>query len=267
MGFMITDVTKNGTDRPEMRQDRLTALMAALQPQARPCATDDPAATLLLHPDRLVLRLQGERAPPDAALFAVRFEVAIPLHEALHGSPDTVVLRTHDAPALRQLVAVLLDEVGAGRCGSAETIARLAEALLVLALRRALDGSPPAHGVLAGLSHPRLHRAIVAIHADPGAAWTVEALADRAGMSRSRFMAVFRDLIGLSPLAYVTRWRMEIARAALERGAHPRDVARRVGYGSVPALRRVLRRHADERAQVTVNGSGAPRQTSASAPR
>jgi transcriptional regulator GlxA family with amidase domain len=114
---------------------------------------------------------------------------------------------------------------------------------LVLVLRRFLDGAPPAHGVLAGLSHPRLHHAIVAVHSDPGTTWTVEALADLAGMSRSRFMATFRDLIGLSPLAYVTRWRVEFARAALARCAVPRDVARQVGYGSLASLRRAMRRH------------------------
>jgi AraC-like DNA-binding protein len=250
MGFMSADVIETNTDRPKPRLDRLTALMAALHPQARRCALDDPAATLLLGPDRLVLRLRNTGSAPADARLAFRVDVAIPLHEALHGSPDRVELTTADAPALRQLSLVLLDEAEAARCGSEETLARLAEALLVLALRRALDGTPPTHGVLAGLSHPRLHQALVAIHADPGAAWTVEGLANRAGMSRSRFMALFRDLIGLSPLAYVTRWRIEVARAALDRGIPPRDVARRVGYGSVSALRRVLRR-----------------QTSASAPR
>ena len=240
---MNTNVTENDTDHPNLRLDRLTALMAALQPQARPCAPNDPAATLLLCPDRVVLRLQAGSLPPTDARLAFRFDMAIPLHEALHGTPGSLSIATEDVPGLRQLATVALDEADAGRCGASQTMARLAEALLVLALRRALDGAPPAHGVLAGLSHPRLHRAIVAIHSDPGAPWTVEALADRAGMSRSRFMAAFRDLIGLSPLAYVTRWRVEIAQAALDRGAHPRDVARRVGYGSPTALRRVMRRH------------------------
>lgn len=245
---MSTDVTENDTDHPERRVDRLTALMAALQPQARPCAPDDPTATLLLCPERVVLRLQAGSPPPTDARLAFRFDMAIPLREALHGTPGSLSIATEDVPGLRQLATVALDEADAGRCGASQTMARLAEALLVLALRRALDGAPPAHGVLAGLSHPRLHRAIVAIHSDPGAPWTVEALAGRAGMSRSRFMAVFRELIGLSPLAYVTRWRVDVARAALDRGIPPREVARRVGYGSAAALRRVLRRQTSAKA-------------------
>jgi AraC-like DNA-binding protein len=243
MGFMDADVTEYVAESPKARRDRLTALIAALRPVARPCRSDDPSAALFVHPDRLVLRLRGTDPALRDAELAIRVDVAIPLHEALQGSPDCVTLATDDAPGLRQLALVLLDEARGARCGSGETIARLAEALLVLVLRRVLDGAPPAHGVLAGLSHPRLHHAIVAVHSDPGTAWTVEALADLAGMSRSRFMATFRDLIGLSPLAYVTRWRVELARAALARGAVPRDVARQVGYGSLASLRRAMRRH------------------------
>ena len=240
---MGADVTKFEAESPNVRQDRLTALMTALRPVARLCDRDDPAAVLLIYPDRLVLRLRGNEPSREDAELTVRIDVAIPLHEALHGSPDCVTLDSRDAPGLRQLALVLLDEARAGHCGSGETVARLSEALLVLILRRALDAAPPAQGVLAGLSHPRLHRAIVAVHADPASPWTVEGLADLAGMSRSRFMATFRDLIGVSPLAYVTRWRVDLARSALARGGAPRDVARQVGYGSLASLRRAMRRH------------------------
>ena len=242
MGWMDTDAPDYVAQSPNFRRDRLTALVGAIRPVARVCAVDDPAATLLLGTDAVVLRLRQAPAPGRAA-FAVRFDCAIPLHEALSGAPDRIAIDLDDSPGLKQLAEVLLDEAGAGRCGSADTVARLSEALLVMTLRRAIDGAPQDHGVLAGLSHPRLHHAIVAIHAHPEAAWSVEGLADLAGMSRSRFMAAFRDVMGLSPLAYVTRWRVELARAALDRGTHPRDVARQVGYGSPPALRRAMRRH------------------------
>jgi AraC-like DNA-binding protein len=243
MGKMDADVTEFLAQSPSFRRDRLTALIGAMRPIARVCPVDDPAAMLLVAPSEVVLRLRPGPAPGQTAAFAARFDCAIPLHEALRGAPDTILVKTEDSPGLKQLAEVLLDEAGAGRCGSADTVARLSEALLVMTLRRAIDGAPQDHGVLAGLSHPRLHQAIVAIHAHPEAAWSIEGLANLAGMSRSRFMAAFGEVIGLSPLAYVTRWRMELARAALGRGAKPRDVARQVGYGSPPALRRAMRRH------------------------
>ncbi len=240
---MDADVIEYVTQSPSIRRDRLTALIGALQPLARVCPVDDPAAMLLLRPDQVVLRLRPGPVVGTTVAFAVRFDCAIPLHEALHGTPETIVTQTVESPGLNQLAAVLLDETGAGRCGSTETVARLSEALLVMILRRVIDRAPPTHGVLAGLSHPRLHPVILAIHAHPATAWSIERLAELAGMSRSRFMATFGDVIGLSPLAYVARWRMGLARAALDRGMPPRDVARQVGYGSTPALRRAMLRH------------------------
>ncbi len=243
MGHMDADVIEFVVQSPSIRRDRLTALIGALRPIALVCPVDDPAAMLLLRPGQVVLRLRPGPVIGKTVAFAVRFDCAIPLHEALHGAPETIATQTEESPGLDQLSAVLLDEAGAGRCGSTETVARLSEALLVMILRRVIDRAPSSHGVLAGLSHPRLHHVIVAIHANPAAAWSIERLAELAGMSRSRFMATFGDVIGLSPLAYVTRWRMGLAQAALDRGMPPRDVARQMGYGSTPALRRAMRRH------------------------
>lgn len=67
-------------------------------------------------------------------------------------------------------------------------------------------------------------------------------LATEAGMSRSRFMAGFTEAIGISPMAYVTRWRLGLARDALARGVSVKDVAHRLGYRSVAGFRRAWQR-------------------------
>ena len=242
MGFLETDGPVFVTDSPKLRQDRLVSLIRALRPVARVCEVDDPGAALVLVPGEVILRLRSGAAAEPGALLAIRFDCAMALSAALPGAPDRIVMPVEEGGALGALAAVLLEEAGAGRCGADQTVARLAEAMLVLLLRATLDGARPVTGVLAGLSHPRLHRAVVAIHDAPATGWTVEALAEVAGMSRSRFMAAFSEVIGLSPLAYVTRWRVALAQVALEDGAEPRVVAREVGYGSLAALRRAMRR-------------------------
>ena len=87
------------------------------------------------------------------------------------------------------------------------------------------------------LADKRLGAAIGAIHADPARRWTLQALAERAGMSRSTFALKFKQKVGKSPMEYVTQWRM---RLAADRLANARDpvsvVALSLGYESESAF-------------------------------
>jgi AraC-like DNA-binding protein len=70
-----------------------------------------------------------------------------------------------------------------------------------------------------------------------GPPWTVEPLAEAAGMSRSAFAARFKELLGQTPLEYVTEWRMQKAMRLLQRRDKKLiDVARSVGYESDAAF-------------------------------
>lgn len=240
---MNPDVPIFVSDRPVLRRDRLSALISALRPVATLCAPDDPKAALVLTETSLVLIARPRAAPEPDAVIAARFECAMPLFQVLHGSPDRLEVAMGDCPDLAALAHVMTAEAQANRCGSHLAMARLFEATLVLVLRRAIDASPPEPGLLSGLSHPRLHRALVAIHAAPARPWTIELLSAEAGMSRSRFMADFSDRIGNSPLAYVTQWRMGLAHVALNQGASVRDAARSVGYETAAGFRRAWLRH------------------------
>lgn len=243
MGFMDTYVPRMRPESTNLRRDRLSAVIAALRPVATVCAVDDPGAQMALTPAALVLRLQPDLAPEPNAVVALRLESALPLAQTLRGAPDRLEIAFDDCPDLGALASVMATEARARRCGAPHAMARLAEAMLIIALRRAIDTASPAPGLLAGLSHPRLHRALEAIHDRPGAHWTVEALAEQAGMSRSRFMAGFAEAIGTSPMAYVAQWRLGLARKALAEGVVLKDVARRSGYRSAAAFRRALQRH------------------------
>lgn len=239
------------TGRPEAapRLDRLSALLAALAPVATPLAPGSAADGPCLivtgpgRPAEVVLRLRpGAEA---GTLAAARLDFAAPPAIVLRGLPSRISVAVGGRPEVAAIAAVLVAETAAPRCGSAPTRARLAEALLVLLLRGIIDGAgeatPPA-GLLAGLAHPRLHRALVALHDDPARAWDSEALAARAGMSRTAFMAAFSATLGLPPGAYLASWRMQAGHDALRRGAPVKEAARRAGYGSPAAFSRAYRR-------------------------
>jgi AraC-like DNA-binding protein len=73
--------------------------------------------------------------------------------------------------------------------------------------------------------------------------WTVESLAEAAGMSRSAFAARFKEILGQTPLEYVTEWRMQKAMQLLQqRDTKLIDIARSVGYESGTAFSKAFKR-------------------------
>ena len=92
-----------------------------------------------------------------------------------------------------------------------------------------------------GLGDPRLARALDAMHKHPETSWSLEALAQSAGMSRARFAAHFRQVVGITPFDYLTNWRMAVAQTMLLQGKSLKRIAPAVGYANSTALTRVFR--------------------------
>lgn len=239
------------TESPKPHRDRLTTILAVLDPVAEACGTNEARANLLVlgreEPEAVRLLL-GKQTDPHTNILAAA-------HISFRGSARTMLARAgreitidlNNAPALEALAGVFTNEAASPRCGGKAAMARLAEAMLALLLRNAIEtfsSTIEAGGssLLAGLSHPRLHMALVAMHDQPGEEWTSESLADICGMSRSRFMASFRSTMGQSPGAYLAGWRMMLARDALVQKTPVKEVAHRLGYGSTAAFSRAFTR-------------------------
>lgn len=137
-------------------------------------------------------------------------------------------------------LALLFDEAFARRPGREAGIDRLMEFFVVLLLRHAMDARLIKLGLLRGLADARLAKAITAMHDKPEQDWSLEDLAQTAGMSRARFAASFRETMGTSPLDYLTDWRISVAQTLLRRGKPLKAVAPAVGYSSPAAFARVF---------------------------
>lgn len=136
-------------------------------------------------------------------------------------------------------------EAGGAQIGGDLIALKMSEIILAQALRVFLAGEGAAQVGLAGLADPQLSQALAAIHREPGRGWTVADLAREAGLSRTGFAVRFAATMGMTPMAYLTGWRMQIARTALRQSRAPvADVAERVGYGSEAAFVRVFRKEA-----------------------
>lgn len=147
------------------------------------------------------------------------------------------------AQHLLPLTTLLLMESSQSRCGYQVVLERLAEAYLVQMLRLFMQTQKIQLGLLAGLSDVRLARAIVSIHEHPQYAWQVASLAEKAGMSRSVFSGLFKRTVGVSPMAYLTSWRMRLAAQRIKNGDKNLAIlSDELGYQSEAAFRRAFKK-------------------------
>jgi len=172
---------------------------------------------------------------------------------AMHLDPDSRELLLPHLPSLLHVhaggpAAAWVDATlrwlgdGAGREGADLLLARVSDVLLVQILRAWL-AEGEAKGWLAALTDPLLSRSLHLLHQEPARDWSAELLARRVGVSRSALYASFAAGVGEPPAAYLTRWRMWLARRAL-RVPHTSvaEVGRSVGYASEAAFTRAFSR-------------------------
>lgn len=190
-----------------------------------------------------VLRHGGDGQPTLLICGAVRFAhpVAATLVRLL---PDIVYLPA-GTERLQTTLSILAAEAREPRVGGEAVLTRLADIIVIQAIRAWIEGDPAAEVRWFGaLRDSQIGRAIALIHRDPGRDWTVASLAREINMSRSAFAARFTALVGEPVIAYLTRWRMQIAMAALR--DEPTTVAQladRLGYHSEAAFARTFKRY------------------------
>jgi len=163
-----------------------------------------------------------------------------PIYQAL---PGLLVIPFDDLGTLGGLLELMLQEARHDLCGRQAALDRLCEVLVIRLLRHLMDSGAMDSGLLAGLAHPKLVKALTAMHQKPEVDWTLSGLADIAGMSRARFAVVFRETLGLTPAVCLAKWRVSLAESLLRDGLPLETVANRVGYSSGSALAKVFRRH------------------------
>lgn len=149
-----------------------------------------------------------------------------------------------EAGWMQSTLRLIEREATALRAGGETVITRLADILVIQAIRAWLDSASEAQqGWFAALRDPRLGRAIALIHREPERTMDVPFLARHAGMSRSAFCSRFTELVGESPMRYLSRWRLDLAHSKLRRtNVALAEVAEQTGYQSDVAFCRAFKR-------------------------
>jgi len=165
---------------------------------------------------------------------AMLFESLPPVLHVRQASSQASVLRW----ALDQLASELAER----RPGGFLVAEHLAHIMLVQVLRLYL-ASQPGSGWLHAFADRQIGPVVTAIHAEPARRWTLNGLAALAGMSRSTFALRFRQIVGVSPMEYLTRWRMLLAAERLSNSSDKvAAIAAALGYESESAFSTAFKR-------------------------
>jgi AraC-like DNA-binding protein len=165
----------------------------------------------------------------------------------LAGLPALVRVNVRGSNAgtwLEASVRYALAEARSPRPGGAGVLAKLSEVLFIEVLRLYMNEQGEGRtGWLAGVGDRVVGAALNALHKSPAHAWTLDELARTAGSSRSVLAERFQQLVGSSPMQYLTQWRMLLAANLLCRSNAPlASIAEDVGYQTDTAFSRAFRR-------------------------
>jgi AraC-like DNA-binding protein len=150
---------------------------------------------------------------------------------------------TSQEASLRATVCSLVAEAAAMRPGAETVISRLTDILFVHVLRQLLEQQHAQPRWLAALNDRGIAPAMALIHSNPQQGWTVNQLAAKVGLSRSRFTVRFSRVVGESPRDYITRVRMLRAAHMLKQGSMPvAAIALAAGYESESSFNKAFKR-------------------------
>ena len=149
-----------------------------------------------------------------------------------------------DQGVLRWMIERMMAELRDPRPGGSLFVEHLAHMMLVETLRlHGTDGTAVRVGWLFALADRQMNAVLTALHDDPARRWTLQTLAERAGMSRSGFAVKFKETVGSTPMEYLVKWRMLLAGARLANANEPISViAPSLGYDSEAAFSTAFKR-------------------------
>ncbi len=142
------------------------------------------------------------------------------------------------------LLSTMHAESRDGMPGYEEILIRLSEIIFIQVLRTYMKHEPDSSVALTALADHQLGPVLKAIHSDPGFQWSLERLSELANMSRSVFAEKFKLKFAMTPMRYVTAWRIQKARIMLSNNELTiTDITKRVGYASDAAFSKVFKEY------------------------
>ena len=189
----------------------------------------------------------GDEGPPTARVVCGFLACdSSPFNPLLDNLPAVLTAggsESNNMPWLAELVRVAMDEASNKRAGGESVLAKLTELMFIEVVRQYLERLPAEQsGWLAGLRDQSVGRALSLMHAEPARNWQLAELARRVGSSRSEFAGRFACIVGLPPMQYLAKWRMQLASGLLRENVNIASIAAEVGYGSEASFSRAFKK-------------------------
>lgn len=238
-----TAVFREGA-QPRMNNKRALIMYAVTEGRAQLRVDGGESAELKAGDLALIVHGHAHRLTQGKVIEGV-FDASEELTRMMLGAlPPVVKARIGGDEVGRSLLRSLQALVRDSKPGREAVLARFAESLVAEALRRVLEERTPGQaGWIAAFQDAETGKALAAMHADPAHRWTIAALAQKAGTSRSVLAERFRQNLGEAPIGYLAKLRLNLgAERLLRPGAAVADVAREVGYESEQAFNRAFKR-------------------------
>lgn len=164
---------------------------------------------------------------------------------ALQSLPAVLHLKagSDDDSPVSATLKQLRKEIENAQLGSQILARHLLSSLFIYVLREWAESAPAKVNTwFSAMQNPNIAKALACIHEDPSKDWSLEALAQEAGLSRSSFAKQFRDSVGETPHNYLTRWRFGIAsRLLAQTDLTISEIAAQVGYTSEQTFNRAFK--------------------------
>ncbi len=197
-----------------------------------------------------IFRPSKQEEPQSTSLLCGVFQLQDTTHNPLFEAlPSLLKLSTkhvdgYSYSTTKSIIELLLSEIAHPSFSHGYIVERYLELLCAKSICSYVESiGIEENGWLLAIKDPVVARVISAIHSQPSYHWSVTSMAELSTLSPSRFAARFTQIMGLSPMAYATQWRMYLASKLLN---HPQSnidkISSMSGYENVAAFSRAFKR-------------------------
>ena len=120
---------------------------------------------------------------------------------------------------------------------------KLTEVIFIQAFRVYLESNKSKVHYFNLINDLHTKKVLDAIHKEPQKKWTLENLSQVAGMSRTKFSKYFKEISGLTPMEYLTNWRIEQAKdLLLTTGLSTTEISDLIGYEANEYFQKIFKK-------------------------